>query len=163
MGSCAHHCDQSRHPGRSISRSLSDSQLCLRCRHHAPGLGVAAWMFIAPQQHRLLAMVPESASVILSLNASAIYFGIGSGAAAGGFVLHAASLSTLGWVGGWCEVLALGLLFLSTHLPSKRTAESQPNFVHFSKEGVMPYRRCKTSQRGEEGLQGPSVAQKWPC
>jgi predicted MFS family arabinose efflux permease len=88
--------------------------------------GIAAWMFIAPQQHRLLAMAPESPSVILSLNASAIYLGIGSGAAAGGFVLHAASLSTLGWVGGWCEVLALGLLFLSTLLPSKRTAESQP-------------------------------------
>jgi MFS transporter, DHA1 family, inner membrane transport protein len=87
--------------------------------------GIAAWMFIAPQQHRLLAMAPESPSVILSLNSSAVYLGIGSGAAAGGFVLHVASLSTLGWVGGWCQVLALGLLFLSTHLPSKRRAESQ--------------------------------------
>ncbi len=95
-------------------------------------------MFIAPQQHRLLAMAPESSSVILSLNASAIYLGMGGGAAAGGFVLHAASLSTLGWVGGWCQVLALGLLFLSTLLPSKRTAESQPNVVHFSKEGAVP-------------------------
>jgi DHA1 family inner membrane transport protein len=88
--------------------------------------GVAVWMFMAPQQHRLLAMSPESPSVILSLNASAIYLEMGGGAAAGGFVLHAASLSTLGWVSGWCQVLALGLLFLSTHLPGKRTAESQP-------------------------------------
>lgn len=35
--------------------------------------GVAAWMFAAPQQHRLLAMAPESPGVVLSLNASANY------------------------------------------------------------------------------------------
>ena len=34
-------------------------------------LGTAAWMFTAPQQHLLLALIPESSAVILSLNASA--------------------------------------------------------------------------------------------
>jgi hypothetical protein len=57
--SCTLYCDQCRHPEWSISRSPTGS--------HTPGLGVAASMFIAPQQHQLLVMAPESPSVILSL------------------------------------------------------------------------------------------------
>jgi predicted MFS family arabinose efflux permease len=83
-------------------------------------------MFTAPQQYRLLALARESPAVILSLNASASYVGMGSGAALGGLVLHAASVSALGWVGGVCEVLALGVLVLSTHLHRKRAAGSKP-------------------------------------
>ena len=79
--------------------------------------GSAAWMFTAPQQHRLLALAPESPSVILSLNASASYVGMGSGAAIGGLVLQAASLPALGWVGGVCEVLALVVLILEHASP----------------------------------------------
>ncbi len=88
--------------------------------------GAAAWMFTAPQQHRLLALAPESPAVILSLNASASYIGMGSGAAIGGLVLHAASLSALGWTGGLCEVLALIVLFLSTYLHRTRATGSKP-------------------------------------
>jgi predicted MFS family arabinose efflux permease len=88
--------------------------------------GVAAWMFTAPQQHRLLAMAPESPAVILSLNASASYVGMGSGAAIGGLVLHAASVSALEWVGGLCEVLALVVLVKSTHLHRKGVVGSKP-------------------------------------
>ncbi len=84
--------------------------------------GVAAWMLSAPQQHRLLALVPESPSAILSLNGSATYFGQAGGAVIGGLVLHAASLSAMGWVGGVCEIIALGMLLLSTQ--SERTMKS---------------------------------------
>jgi MFS transporter, DHA1 family, inner membrane transport protein len=89
-------------------------------------LGSAAWMFTAPQQQRLLALAPESPAVILSLNASASYVGMGSGAAIGGLVLHAASMPALGWVGGVCEVLALVVLILSTHLHRRRAGGSKP-------------------------------------
>ena len=89
-------------------------------------LGSAVWMFTAPQQQRLLALAPESPAVILSLNASASYLGMGSGAAIGGLVLHVASVSALGWVGGVCELLALVVLLLSSHLHRKRAAGSQP-------------------------------------
>lgn len=88
--------------------------------------GAAAWMFTAPQQHRLLALAPESPAMILSLNASASYVGMGSGAAIGGLVLHAASLSALGWTGGLCEVLALIVLFLSMLLHRTRATGSKP-------------------------------------
>jgi DHA1 family putative efflux transporter-like MFS transporter len=88
--------------------------------------GTAVWMFTAPQQQRLLALAPESSAVILSLNASASYLGMGSGAAIGGLVLHVASVSALGWVGGVCELLALVVLLLSTHLHRKRAEGSQP-------------------------------------
>lgn len=88
--------------------------------------GGAGWMFTAPQQHRLLALASEAPAVILSLNASATYVGMGSGAAIGGLVLHVASVSALGWVGGLCEIFALALLFLSTHLYRKRAVGSKP-------------------------------------
>jgi hypothetical protein len=60
------------------------------------------------------------------LNASASYVGMGGGAAIGGVVLHAASVSALGWIGGVCEVLALVVLALSTHLHRKRIGGSKP-------------------------------------
>ncbi len=88
--------------------------------------GGAAWMFTAPQQHRLLAMAPVSPAVILSLNASASYLGMGGGAAIGGLVLRAAPVSALGWVGGLCEALALVVLFLSAHLHRIRMVGSKP-------------------------------------
>ncbi len=85
--------------------------------------GVAAWMFTAPQQHRLLALTPKTPGVILSLNSSATYIAMGGGAAIGGVVLHFAPVSALGWIGGLCEVIALGVLVLSTHLHRPRIAQ----------------------------------------
>ncbi len=100
--------------------------------------GVAAWMFTAPQQHRLLTMAPQAPGVILSLNTSATYVGMGSGAAIGGLVLHSASVSALGWVGGLCEVIALVVLFLSTQLHSKRALGSKPGSSISDDEPLQP-------------------------
>lgn len=86
--------------------------------------GIAAWMVTPAQQHRLLALAPGLPGVILSLNGSAIYLGIGSGAALGGWVLQAAPPAMLGWVGGACELLALGLLWLSAGLTAQRTTSN---------------------------------------
>ncbi len=51
--------------------------------------GASTWSQTPPQQHRLIAAAPESVSLVLSLNASAIYLGIGSGTALGGVALTA--------------------------------------------------------------------------
>lgn len=40
-------------------------------------LGAAAWMITAPQQHRLLALAPQTPGTVLALNQSALYLGIG--------------------------------------------------------------------------------------
>jgi DHA1 family putative efflux transporter-like MFS transporter len=78
--------------------------------------GVSGWMFIPPQQHRLIAFSPEVPGLILSLNSSAIYFGIGGGAAIGGLVLHFAPVTMLSWVGSAWVLIALCVLFLSARL-----------------------------------------------
>jgi predicted MFS family arabinose efflux permease len=49
--------------------------------------GVAGWAFVPAQQHSLIESAqPGEAPVLLSLNGSAMFFGIALGAAAGGFV-----------------------------------------------------------------------------
>jgi MFS transporter, DHA1 family, putative efflux transporter len=75
--------------------------------------GIAGWLLIPPQQHRLITLAPKSVNVILSLDGSARYLGIGTGAALGALVVQYLSLSALGWVAGVFELLALILLNLS--------------------------------------------------
>jgi predicted MFS family arabinose efflux permease len=75
--------------------------------------GLAGAVFVPAQQHRLLSLSSNTPGVVLSLNSSATYLGIGGGAALGGLVLDHIGLSALGWVGGGCLALALGMLFLS--------------------------------------------------
>jgi DHA1 family inner membrane transport protein len=76
--------------------------------------GIAAWSLYPEQQHRLLALAPAHASVILALNGSVLYLGIAAGAEIGGLVLAHTSVSMLGVVAGIADVLALGTLLLSS-------------------------------------------------
>jgi predicted MFS family arabinose efflux permease len=78
--------------------------------------GVAGFMLGPAQQSRLIALAPTGAAVLVALNASATWLGIGGGAVLGGAVISAASPVLLGWVGAACQILALGLLYLGTHL-----------------------------------------------
>jgi predicted MFS family arabinose efflux permease len=57
--------------------------------------GVVGWAFVPAQQHSMIESAqPGQAPVLLSLNGSAMYFGIALGSAAGGFV-------TASWGPGW--------------------------------------------------------------
>ncbi len=49
--------------------------------------GLFNWAFAPPVQHRLIALAPGQAGLVLSLNASAIYLGVGLSGVAGGLVL----------------------------------------------------------------------------
>ncbi|MEV4473682.1 MFS transporter [Nonomuraea sp. NPDC049504] len=53
----------------------------------ATGWGAGTWCQTPPQQHRLIGVAPGEASLVVSLNASAIYVGIGAGTLAGGLTL----------------------------------------------------------------------------
>jgi MFS transporter, DHA1 family, inner membrane transport protein len=51
--------------------------------------GVCSWAFNPPMQHNLIEQAPAAAAQVLSLNASAIYLGVGFSGIAGGLVLTA--------------------------------------------------------------------------
>jgi predicted MFS family arabinose efflux permease len=50
-------------------------------------LGVGSFNYNAPQQHRLIELAPDDATILVSLNSSAIYAGIGLSGALGGLAL----------------------------------------------------------------------------
>jgi DHA1 family inner membrane transport protein len=56
---------------------------------------LSGWSYMAPQQSRIVAIAPERAPVLLSLNASAILLGVALGSAIGGIALA---------LGGWVMV-----------------------------------------------------------
>jgi predicted MFS family arabinose efflux permease len=88
--------------------------------------GACGWGFVPPQQHRLITMVGPDAPIVVSLNASALYLGIGLGSLIGGAVI--ASSSGVGglWVvataGG---ALAFALTVLSVWVGRSRSSAAR--------------------------------------
>ena len=85
--------------------------------------GIAGWSLNSPQQHRLITLAPSAVNIILSLNNSALYLGIGAGAALGGWVVQDLSFPALGWVGGVLDLLALVVLWISVWLVRRTTRQ----------------------------------------
>ncbi|NKX45320.1 MFS transporter [Roseicyclus persicicus] len=81
---------------------------------------VFGWSFAAPQQLRVIGIAPERASVLLALNAAAIYVGAAVGAAIGGAVIGLAGLDALGVAAALAALVALGNLVLSRRLNGGR-------------------------------------------
>ena len=74
------------------------------------------WSFMAAQQVRLISMAPDTASVVLALNAAAIYIGAALGSAIGGLVLATFGLLSLGFAGGLMALIAIAHILLSARL-----------------------------------------------
>ncbi|MEM1040944.1 MAG: MFS transporter [Pseudomonadota bacterium] len=74
------------------------------------------WAFMSAQQVRLIALDPKNVSVLLALNAAAIYVGSAIGAFIGGFVIETYGLGTLGWVASAGAVTAALVLILANQL-----------------------------------------------
>jgi len=74
--------------------------------------GVMSWSFPPAQASRILAIAPGSAPLALSLNGSALYFGVALGSFIGGLVLRYASVRDLGWVAALFLLAALALVGL---------------------------------------------------
>jgi MFS transporter, DHA1 family, inner membrane transport protein len=82
--------------------------------------GIAGFAFVPLQQYRVVQLAPQTRNVALSLNASAIYLGQGTGAGLGALALGYGSLASLGWTGSICILAALAVLFLTNR-------EKRPN------------------------------------
>jgi predicted MFS family arabinose efflux permease len=74
------------------------------------------WSFMTPQQSRLVAIAPDRAPVMLSLNASAIYLGVAIGSAIGGLALGSGGWPLVAITGSAVAVLAIGHLLASDKL-----------------------------------------------
>jgi predicted MFS family arabinose efflux permease len=75
---------------------------------------IMGWSFVAPQQVRLLGLAPQLASVVLALNAAAIYVGTALGSGIGGLVQN---LGDITWLGVAAGIVAFGALvhLLASH------------------------------------------------
>ena len=82
--------------------------------------GVAGFALVPLQQYRVVQLAPQTRNVALSLNASAIYLGQGTGAGLGALALGYGSLASLGWTGSICILTALAVLLLTNR-------EKRPN------------------------------------
>lgn len=82
--------------------------------------GLASWGLITAQQARLVALAPALASVTLSMNSSAIYFGSAMGAAAGALVIADGATERLGWMAAGFGLAALLSVLLSGSSRSSR-------------------------------------------
>jgi predicted MFS family arabinose efflux permease len=106
--------------------------------------GAAGWASLAPQQHRLLARVPQFGTVAVSLNASALYLGSAAGSAAGGLLVasHGAPV----------ECVALGclaaLFAVLNRVSTPAAAKQQVRVVDVTPQG----------RRSSE----PSYPKHWP-
>ena len=88
------------------------------------GWAVFGWAFMAAQQVRLIALDPRNVSVLLALNAAAVYIGAALGSATGGAVIAAQGLDALGWVAGAGAGLAVIMLILADRLIAREKARS---------------------------------------
>jgi len=86
--------------------------------------GVSAWAFNPAQQHRLIGLSGKAAGLVVSLNPSAIYLGSALGAAIGGLAVSYGNVAELGYIGGVCELLALGA-FAASRVRERRTATAE--------------------------------------
>ena len=75
--------------------------------------GMIGWTFPPAQASRIVGFAPEVAHLTLSLNVSALYFGIAFGTVIGGRVLEFATPSDLGLVAAAFPLVALAVLLAS--------------------------------------------------
>ncbi|MEU2545962.1 MFS transporter [Streptomyces roseolus] len=90
--------------------------------------GVAVGLVVVPQQHRLVALGPAGAPVLLGLNSSALYVGIALGGGLGGLAQDRFGLAPaeLGPVAAAVTVLALLWHWRTTRLPASPAPSAVP-------------------------------------
>jgi len=79
--------------------------------------GLIGWQLPSAQQLNLIQLAPHAAPIVLSLQGSALYLGVSTGALVGSLALEFGSPAWLGWIGAGCELAAL-LVWLSRRPPS---------------------------------------------
>lgn len=82
--------------------------------------GLIGWQLPAAQQLHLMQLAPQAAPIVLSLQGSALYLGVSTGAFLGSLVLTFGSPPLLGWIGAACELLALLLWLAGRRRPANQ-------------------------------------------
>jgi predicted MFS family arabinose efflux permease len=75
--------------------------------------GIVGWAFPPAQASRIVKLAPDAAPIVLSLNGSALYFGVALGAAVGGLVLQYGAPADLGVVAALFPLAGLGVVLAS--------------------------------------------------
>lgn len=78
------------------------------------------WAFMVPQQARLINAAPQSQSVVLALNAAAVYVGASVGSIIAGLAAESMGLLSLGMIGGAVALIAFANLLFSERLLGTR-------------------------------------------
>ena len=76
--------------------------------------GAVAWGLLAPQQHRLVVVAPQSAPVVLGLNTSSSYLGFTVAGVVGALAMPTVGPHNLGYVGAIFVVVSLLIAELAT-------------------------------------------------
>jgi predicted MFS family arabinose efflux permease len=76
--------------------------------------GVFTWSVNPPIQNWLIELAPANSGLVLSLNASAIYLGVGLSGVFGGIVISSAGLLALAPIAAAVALISLVLVFLNT-------------------------------------------------
>lgn len=92
--------------------------------------GAASWAQTPPQQHRLLASAPDAATMVIGLNASALYLGIAAGTGLGSVLLPLGVHAVI-----WCAIgAAIAAALVSSFVVPERAADrgrpAQPTTSH---------------------------------
>lgn len=77
--------------------------------------GVAHSASFIVNQYRVIGLAPQTPELAAAMNVSICNVGIGLGAVIGGHVIRWSGLQAIGWVAGAIMLLAIGLLYISTH------------------------------------------------
>jgi DHA1 family inner membrane transport protein len=82
--------------------------------------GICGSVLFAPQQHRMLALIPASPTVILALNSSALYLGLAGGSVIGSLVLARDSISALTPTSAVLVMLSLAIFACSVQFSAQQ-------------------------------------------
>ncbi|MBP2322684.1 putative MFS family arabinose efflux permease [Kibdelosporangium banguiense] len=91
--------------------------------------GMANWSINPPMQSRLVDLAPDTAGLVLAMNASAIYLGVGLSGVTGGLVIEFSGTPALGPVAAVIAVAALVVFVVATRPQSSfagSTTQSGP-------------------------------------
>jgi DHA1 family inner membrane transport protein len=82
--------------------------------------GASSWCQTPPQQHRLIAVAPNEAPLVVSLNSSSIYLGIGLGTILGGIALPS-GMATVYGLGAALALAALVFLQFTARSAARKS------------------------------------------
>lgn len=102
--------------------------------------GICGWGLVAPQQHRLVEILPTSAPLLMALNSSVLYAGVALAGVVGALGIRAAGPYMLGPIGG--AIVLAGLVAAELARAAIDRRELAPSYVADRADGRSPTERA---------------------